>query len=66
MKLHVLIEVDEDGNWSVEAPGLGGCMAQGRTRDEALENMEVAVKSCICAIEEKSGADPARFIEVSF
>ena len=66
MKLHVLIEVDEDGNWSVEAPALGGCMAQGRTRDEALENMEVAVESCVLSIEEKSGADPARMTEVTF
>ncbi len=66
MKLHILIEVDEDGNWSVEAPALGGCMAQGKTRDEALENMKVAVEGCVFAIEEKSKVDPARMTEYTF
>jgi predicted RNase H-like HicB family nuclease len=35
MKLRVLIEPDEDGVFLATCPTFPGCVAQGRTREEA-------------------------------
>ena len=47
MKYHILFERDEDGWLTATAPSLPGCIAQGRTRAEALENMRDAVAGYI-------------------
>jgi predicted RNase H-like HicB family nuclease len=39
-----LIEQDEDGIFVVQCPSLPGCISQGKTRMEALENIKDAVK----------------------
>jgi predicted RNase H-like HicB family nuclease len=43
MKYRVLIEQDEDGIFVAEAPSLPGCVSQGRTRLEAVENVKEAI-----------------------
>ena len=43
MKYRVLIEPDEDGVFVAEVPMLPGCISQGRTRAEALENIKEAI-----------------------
>ncbi len=43
MKYRVLIEQDEDGLYVAEVPALPGCISQGQTRGEALENVREAV-----------------------
>ena len=44
----VLIYPDrEDGGWVCEVPSLPGCLGQGETRDEALENIRGAIASWI-------------------
>lgn len=42
MKYRVLIEQDEDGYFVAEVPALPGCISQGATRQEALENIKDA------------------------
>ena len=44
MKFRVMIEQDEDGMYVVECPALPGCVSQGRTREEALRNIQDAIK----------------------
>ncbi|MDI1471780.1 MAG: type II toxin-antitoxin system HicB family antitoxin [Thermodesulfovibrio sp.] len=44
MKYRILIEQDEDGIFVVQCPSLPGCISQGKTRMEALENIKDAVK----------------------
>ena len=44
MKFRILIEQDEDGIFVVECPSLPGCISQGKTRGEALENIQDAIK----------------------
>jgi len=44
MKFRILIEKDEDDLFVAECPSLPGCVSQGTTRDEALENIQDAVK----------------------
>ena len=43
MKYRVLIEQDEDGFFVAEVPALPGCISQGETRQEALENIREAI-----------------------
>jgi antitoxin HicB len=43
MKYRVLIEPDEDGVFVAEVPVLPGCVSQGRTRSEALDNVKEAI-----------------------
>ncbi len=42
LKYRVLIEPDEDG-YVAEVPSLPGCISQGATRSEALENIREAI-----------------------
>ena len=43
MKYRILIEQDEDGVFVVEVPSLPGCVSQGRTRQEAIDNAKEAI-----------------------
>ncbi len=43
IKYRVIIEPDEDGVYVVEVPALPGCISQGRTRTEAIENIKEAI-----------------------
>lgn len=43
MKYRVHIEQDEDGVFVAEVPSLPGCVSQGETRAEALENVREAI-----------------------
>ncbi len=44
MKYRVVIEVDEDGMYVASVPSLPGCISEGKTREEALENIQDAIK----------------------
>ncbi|MCA1594612.1 MAG: type II toxin-antitoxin system HicB family antitoxin [Acidobacteria bacterium] len=43
MKYRVLIEPDEDGVFVAEVPTLPGCISQGQTREQAVENIKEAI-----------------------
>ncbi len=47
MKFRVVIEIDEDGFYVAQCPSLPGCISQGKTRKEALENIKDAIKGYI-------------------
>jgi len=47
MKYRILIEQDEDGVFVAECPSLSGCISQGKTRKEAIENIQDAIKGYI-------------------
>lgn len=44
MKFRIIIEQDEDGMFVAECPNLPGCISQGKTRIEAIENIKDAIK----------------------
>lgn len=44
MKFIVTFDRDEDGVWVVECPSIPGCVSQGKTREEAIENIRDAIK----------------------
>lgn len=45
MRFQVL-ERDEDRVWILERPSIPGCVCQGSTKEEALENIEDAIRLC--------------------
>ena len=47
MKYRILIEQDEDGFFVTECPSLPGCISQGQSRAEALDNIQDAIKGYI-------------------
>jgi predicted RNase H-like HicB family nuclease len=47
MSFNVTVEKDEDGVWIVECPSIPGCVSQGQTIEEALENVKDAIRLCI-------------------
>ncbi len=47
MKFTVTLNRDEDGIWVVECPSIPGCVSQGKTREEALENIKEAIELCL-------------------
>lgn len=47
MKLDVQLYQDEDGIWIAEIPAIPGCGSDGKTREEALKNVQDAAKLCL-------------------
>jgi predicted RNase H-like HicB family nuclease len=47
-----VIHRGEDGYWVVECPSLPGCVSQGKTKKEAIENIKEAISCYINALKE--------------
>ena len=48
----VLVYPGEDGFWVAECPSLPGCISQGKTKEEAIVNIQEAIELYIEALEE--------------
>ena len=47
MKFNITLDRDEDGMWIAECPSIPGCISQGKTRDEAIQNIQEAIHLCL-------------------
>jgi len=65
MKLHVIIEQDENGYYVAEVPALPGCLSQGKTYEEAITNIKEAIEGWLEVMESKQSFDRDRLVEVS-
>jgi predicted RNase H-like HicB family nuclease len=52
MKLQVILEPSDEGGYTVYVPALPGCISEGDNIDEALENIQEAIKLYLEPIEE--------------
>lgn len=43
MKLKIVLEPSEEGGYTVYVPALSGCISEGDSREEALENIRDAI-----------------------
>ncbi|WP_258188918.1 type II toxin-antitoxin system HicB family antitoxin [Candidatus Hakubella thermalkaliphila] len=50
--------------YAVWVPGLPGCWSQGRTEEEALENIKDAIQAYLETVEELSKNKESRYVEV--
>lgn len=48
----VLLYPGEDGYWVAECPSLPGCISQGETRQQAIDNVREAIEGYVVALEE--------------
>ncbi|HPJ29974.1 MAG TPA: type II toxin-antitoxin system HicB family antitoxin [Methanothrix sp.] len=48
----VILYPGEDGFWVAECPSLHGCISQGRSRGEAIENIKEAIEAYTAALTE--------------
>ncbi|MBI4389827.1 MAG: type II toxin-antitoxin system HicB family antitoxin [Nitrospinae bacterium] len=54
MIFHVTLEPAEDGWIVAECPALPGCVSQGKTEQEAIENIKEAINAWLWAEDQKS------------
>ena len=47
MKLKVIIHKAEEGGYWADVPAIPGCMTQGQTMQELIENLYDAVEGCL-------------------
>ena len=53
MRFSVTVDRDEDGVWIAECPAIPGCVSQGKTKGEALDNIKEAIVLCLDVRAEK-------------
>jgi predicted RNase H-like HicB family nuclease len=64
MNYKVRVQKSEEG-YSVSCPGLPGCWSQGETEEEALENIQDAIREYLAAVDELVKGEDVREIEVT-
>lgn len=47
MQFTITVDRDEDGVWITECPSIPGCVSQGATKDEAIANIQEAIRLCL-------------------
>ncbi|MDN5340608.1 MAG: hypothetical protein PWQ30_1717 [Euryarchaeota archaeon] len=52
MRLRVVLEPSEEGGYTVYVPSLPGCISEGDTREEALENIREAIDLYLEVVED--------------
>mgnify|MGYP003520422522 CR=1 FL=1 len=46
----ILLSHGEDGYWVVECPSLPGCVSQGKSREEAIDNARETIQAYVDAL----------------
>jgi predicted RNase H-like HicB family nuclease len=64
MKYKIRLEKTDEG-FAVWCPGLPGCWSQGKTEEEALENIKDAIKTYLETIEILNKNKQTRLVEVA-
>jgi len=65
MKLKVVIHQAEEGGFWAEVPAIEGCMTQGDTWEELMQNIYEAVEACMSVdVEEKELSAQDKIFEV--
>ncbi len=64
MKYRVVITKGEDGWYVVECPSLPGCISQGKTREEAKENIQEAIELYLESMRKHNEKAPPQYEEV--
>jgi predicted RNase H-like HicB family nuclease len=64
MKYRIVLQKSDEG-YSVSCPGLPGCWSQGRTEEEAIDNIRDAIREYLIAVAESTQNENVREIEVT-
>lgn len=63
MKYRIIIEQDEDGVYVAECPSLPGCVSQGKTRQEAVDNIKDAIQGYLDSLKKHNEPIPPSIAE---
>jgi len=63
MKYRITITDGEDGMYVVECPSLPGCVSQGKTRKEAIENIKDALNGYLESLKKHNEPIPPSIYE---
>lgn len=67
MKIKVVIHEAKEGGYWAEVPAIEGCVTQGESFDELLENIYEAVEGCLSInLEEFTLERTAKVMEIAF
>jgi len=58
MKLTIILEASEEGGFAAWVPALPGCISEGSTREEALENIREAIELYLEPVEDDEAFRP--------
>jgi predicted RNase H-like HicB family nuclease len=64
MNYKVVLRKSEEG-YSVSCPGLPGCWSQGETEEEALDNIQDAIREYLAVVSEMVKDADVREVEVA-
>jgi predicted RNase H-like HicB family nuclease len=64
MKYKIVLKESEEG-YSVSCPGLPGCWSQGETEEEALANIQEAIREYLAARDDLIQGSDIREVEVA-
>ncbi len=66
MNLRIVLEPSDDGGYTVLVPALPGCISQGDTRQEAMENIQEAIGLYLEPVDDDcSFTAQAEFLEIA-
>jgi len=66
MHLRVVLEPSDEGGYTVLVPSLPGCISEGETREEALQNIQEAIALYLEPVEDDADfSEKAEFLEVT-
>ena len=58
MKLRVVLEPSEDGGYTATVPALPGCISEGSSREDALRNIEEAIRLYLEPVDDDGSLSP--------
>ena len=64
MKYKIVLHKTDEG-YSVSCPGLPGCWSQGKTEEEAVENIKDAIQEYLAAVYDSVKDTDVREVEIA-
>lgn len=58
MNLKIVLEPSDEGGYTVYVPSLPGCISEGNTREEAMENIKEAIELYLEPVEDDLTLSP--------
>ncbi len=58
MKLRIILETSEEEGYTVTVPSLPGCISEGDTKEEALQNIQEAIELYLEPIDDDMSFNP--------
>jgi len=53
MRIEIVLEPQQEGGYTVTVPALPGCISEGETKKQALDNIKDAIKGYLLCYHEK-------------